>query len=667
MLWEADAGGNVVDEDQPSGTGPTLLLLQDTDPQGRAAAEWSSTAGTIWRFNVWDNGNIQELEGPHFNISAPATLPAGQTAAVTVTVLDAFGNVATGYTGTVHFTNTDSGAVLPNDYTFAAMDQGTHTFSGDDGCALANPAIQQLTVEDTAPPRLIGNNGFESLFFTTGGSALIDVPAPSAAVSGPTDGFNGVQGQTRTFAIGASDASSADSAAGFSYEIGWGDGTSSTVAASANNGGGATVSHIYAVAGTYTIQVTATDQYGGVSAPALITDTILVAERQGNGLALGGSSSNESWTFTPASASTLTVKLGSKTLGTFTAMAGVQLYGQAGINKLTIYGPSSGLANFGANGESATMNTFAFNGTSIGGWTFDGKGGNNTLTVVNVLKAASVTFAGGAAGNNTLIGPNALATWNLSAANGGKLATVSSAGTVSFSQVQALVGGTAGNDFLFTSTVATFSSINAGSDTSLNWLDYSRLSEPVNVNLSSSTFGTLLAQSATGVNGGSSNGIANIANVRAGSGNAVLVGGGGNILVGGAGNNELVDTYSGSSASDGNLLIGGPGAETLVGGAAGDILIAGTTSYGSKNANLQDILAYWDTHGHSAAFTQLQSSAGLPGTKERLYSGSTVTDGGTANVVTAANTSAINWFFASAGAIINNGKHATDYLNNRLY
>jgi hypothetical protein len=666
LLWEADAGGKLVDEDQPTGTGPTLLLLQDTDAQGRAAAEWSSTAGILWRFNAWVGGNIQELEGPHFGVSAPATLPAGQTASVTVTVLDAFGNVATGYTGTVQLTSTDDGAALPNNYTFTSTDQGTRTFSGNDGLILVSPGIQQVTVEDTAP-RLIGNNGVENIYFTTGGSALVDVPDLSASVSGPNDGFNGVQGQTRTFAIAASDASFADSAAGFSYEIGWGDGASGTVAEGASNGSGVNIGHTYAVAGTYTIQVTATDQYGGVSASAIITDTILVAEQQGNGLALGGNSSNESWTFAPASATSLTVKLGGKTLGSFTATAGVQLYGQAGINKMTIYGPSAGGASFSVNDESAAMNAFIFNGTSIGGWTFEGKGRNNALTVADVLKTAPVSFAGGAGGNNTLLGPNASAKWTLSAAGRGNIATVSSAGQVSFSQVQNLVGGMAGNVFLFTSTAATFSTINGGSTTSLNWLDYSRVSEPINVNLSSAIFGTVPADSATGISDGIANGIASIANVRAGSGNAVLVGSGGNILVGGGGNNELVDTYSGSSASGASLLIGGSGMETLMGGAAGDILIAGTTTYGSKNINLQDMLAYWDTHDHNAAFTQLQSKTGLPGTKERLYAGSTVTGGNTADVITAANTSAIDWFFASEGATINNGKHGPDYLNNGLY
>ncbi len=43
-------------------------------------------------------------------------------------VHDPYGNVATGYTGTVDLSSTDPRAVLPA-YTFTATDAGTHTFA----------------------------------------------------------------------------------------------------------------------------------------------------------------------------------------------------------------------------------------------------------------------------------------------------------------------------------------------------------------------------------------------------------------------------------------------------------------------------------------------------------------------------------------------------------
>ena len=65
-----------------------------------------------------------------FVFSAPATIPAGTPFSFAITAEDKFGNVETGYTGTVHFSAlaNDTQAVLPADYTFTTADAGTHTF-----------------------------------------------------------------------------------------------------------------------------------------------------------------------------------------------------------------------------------------------------------------------------------------------------------------------------------------------------------------------------------------------------------------------------------------------------------------------------------------------------------------------------------------------------------
>jgi hypothetical protein len=66
-----------------------------------------------------------------FVFSAPAATPAGTPFSFTITAEDKFGNVETGYTGTVHLSAlaNDTQAVLPADYTFTAADGGTHTFT----------------------------------------------------------------------------------------------------------------------------------------------------------------------------------------------------------------------------------------------------------------------------------------------------------------------------------------------------------------------------------------------------------------------------------------------------------------------------------------------------------------------------------------------------------
>src|SRR5262249_37743910 len=58
----------------------------------------------------------------------PSATTAGEAHLLTVTALDSFGNVMTGYTGTVHFGSSDPRAVLPADYTFNATDAGVHAF-----------------------------------------------------------------------------------------------------------------------------------------------------------------------------------------------------------------------------------------------------------------------------------------------------------------------------------------------------------------------------------------------------------------------------------------------------------------------------------------------------------------------------------------------------------
>ena len=47
---------------------------------------------------------------------------------ITVAAKDQAGNIAAGYRGTVHFSSTDSAAILPADYAFTEADAGVHSF-----------------------------------------------------------------------------------------------------------------------------------------------------------------------------------------------------------------------------------------------------------------------------------------------------------------------------------------------------------------------------------------------------------------------------------------------------------------------------------------------------------------------------------------------------------
>jgi len=74
----------------------------------------------------------------------PSTTTAGEVQTLTVTAKDPYGNVATGYTGTVQFTSTDIHASLPPNYTFATGDHGVHPFT----LALDTAGTQSVTVTD---------------------------------------------------------------------------------------------------------------------------------------------------------------------------------------------------------------------------------------------------------------------------------------------------------------------------------------------------------------------------------------------------------------------------------------------------------------------------------------------------------------------------------------
>src|SRR5258708_38936405 len=57
---------------------------------------------------------VQPAAAPHFSVTGyPASTVAGVAHNVTVTALDAFGNIDTNYAGTVTITSSDPAAVLP--------------------------------------------------------------------------------------------------------------------------------------------------------------------------------------------------------------------------------------------------------------------------------------------------------------------------------------------------------------------------------------------------------------------------------------------------------------------------------------------------------------------------------------------------------------------------
>ena len=110
-----------------NGTGTFSVTL-------RTAGSQTVTATDTVNASITGNSNtiaVSPAAAAHLVVSGlPDPSAPGDAQDVTVVAKDAFGNIATGYTGTVHFISSDGAAVLPADYAFTGGDSGSHTFSG---------------------------------------------------------------------------------------------------------------------------------------------------------------------------------------------------------------------------------------------------------------------------------------------------------------------------------------------------------------------------------------------------------------------------------------------------------------------------------------------------------------------------------------------------------
>ena len=86
--------------------------------------------------------------------TAGANFAAGAANSVQIKAYDAYGNLATGYRGTVGFTSTESGvSSLPDNYTFTATDAGQHNFANVVFCSVGSATV---TATDTVAASLRG-------------------------------------------------------------------------------------------------------------------------------------------------------------------------------------------------------------------------------------------------------------------------------------------------------------------------------------------------------------------------------------------------------------------------------------------------------------------------------------------------------------------------------
>ncbi len=89
---------------------------------------------------------ILPQNGKTMILTSPSDLKNGQTFDLAVVVLDKFGNLASGYRGTVSFQSTDKNADLPKTYAFAEKDKGKHVFKN---VKYNSSGFHKITVENT--------------------------------------------------------------------------------------------------------------------------------------------------------------------------------------------------------------------------------------------------------------------------------------------------------------------------------------------------------------------------------------------------------------------------------------------------------------------------------------------------------------------------------------
>jgi len=124
------------------GTATFSVTLKTAGSQSITATDSGTSAVTGTLSGI----SVSPAPASQFVLSGlSSTATAGVPLSFTVTADDPYGNVATGYTGTVQFTSSDPAASLPSNYTFVTGNQGSHAFT----LTFETAGTQSVTVTDS--------------------------------------------------------------------------------------------------------------------------------------------------------------------------------------------------------------------------------------------------------------------------------------------------------------------------------------------------------------------------------------------------------------------------------------------------------------------------------------------------------------------------------------
>jgi hypothetical protein len=408
-------------------------------------------------------------------------------------------------------------------------------------------------LEDYTYPTYYLGAEYRNITINTGGTAVGLYPGPSGAQLTPPQAVQGIP--TGTVKVASFQDIDPNGVLGnYSATITWGDGQTSpgTIVDNGNGTFGVQGSHTYtqgALGLPFGVQI---QDAGGASLSVSTMVNVAGAQLQNGNLVLVGTGGNDNFVLTPggttATANNMTVALNNPALGLNNYALGTfaTTTGNVSIN-----------ANNGAGNLAVTLNGTSLNDVFTVGTSTVAL--NTTLDTFNVSLNGTGSFTlNGLAGSNTLTGPNSNNTWQINSANGGTL------GSVSFSSMQILTGGTANDTFRFSGPGSVGSAISGGGG--FDTLDYSALpsNSPVTVNLATG--------SASRVNSGAANAVKNVHNVIGTPGIDTITGdntgdvlsgdGGKDTLTGGTGNDTFIVA---STQATGTVVTGGGGFDTLDG------------------------------------------------------------------------------------------------------
>jgi Ca2+-binding RTX toxin-like protein len=262
------------------------------------------------------------------------------------------------------------------------------------------------------------NDGDGGITTSSSVSLTVNNVAPTAGVSGPSSLARGASGN---YTFTATDPSSVDQAAGFTFAIDWnGDGSDVQVVSGAS---GLVVAHTFTTVGARTIKVTATDKDGGVSNQATRAVSVSAVQVVSGDLVWTGSAAADIVHFEQLNATTVRVtttvdnglSLGSSFVETFNNITGiVKGSGLAGDDILD----ASLLTTTSTRLDGGTGNNTLYGGGAndvlIGGGNVapknngpEGQQGSNIIVGGagdDVIYGNAVNGAEGKGGNNILLG-----------------------------------------------------------------------------------------------------------------------------------------------------------------------------------------------------------------------------------------------------------------------